>query len=130
MFRPDRAYELVVQWVASSGSIVADMVKPIFYLIFFYFKFLLNFKTIKFVLQISVWQRKAQACGIQIIPIPSDLLALPFTLKSDSLRGPIFIRLNIECLTQNKQFLFEGIFCKILMQFFYKLNLRCKILKF
>ncbi|KZC10817.1 DEP domain-containing protein 5 [Dufourea novaeangliae] len=81
IYKVDHSYELVVQWVASSGSIVADL--------------------------IFVWQRKAQMCGIQMVPIPSDLLALPFTLKSDPLRGPIFIPLNTERLTTNKQQLFE-----------------------
>lgn len=56
-----------------------------------------------------MWQRKAQMCGIQMVPIPSDLLALPFILKSDPLRGPIFIPLNIECLMTNKRHLFEGL---------------------
>ncbi|OAD60256.1 DEP domain-containing protein 5 [Eufriesea mexicana] len=81
IYKVDHSYELVVQWVASSGSIVADL--------------------------IFVWQRKAQMCGIQMVPIPSDLLALPFILKSDPLRGPIFIPLNIECLMTNKLHLFE-----------------------
>lgn len=81
IYKVDHSYELVVQWVASSGSIVADL--------------------------ILAWQRKAQSCGIHMVPIPSDLLALPFTLKSDPLRGPIFIPLNTECLMTNKQFLFE-----------------------
>ncbi|XP_076544250.1 GATOR complex protein Iml1 isoform X8 [Osmia lignaria lignaria] len=81
IYKVDHSYELVVQWVASSGSIVADL--------------------------IFVWQRKAQMCGIQMVPIPSDLLALPFTLKSDPLRGPIFIPLNTECLLENKQHVFE-----------------------
>ncbi|XP_043506700.1 GATOR complex protein Iml1 isoform X3 [Frieseomelitta varia] len=81
MYKVDYSYELVVQWVASSGSIVADL--------------------------IFVWQRKAQMCGIQMVPIPNDLLALPFTLKSDPLRGPIFIPLNTECLMANKRHLFE-----------------------
>ncbi|CAL7950358.1 unnamed protein product [Xylocopa violacea] len=81
IYKVDHSYELVVQWVASSGSIVADL--------------------------IFVWQRKAQMCGIQMVPIPSDLLALPFTLKSDPLRGPIFIPLNVECLMMNKQHIFE-----------------------
>ncbi|XP_017789838.1 PREDICTED: DEP domain-containing protein 5 [Habropoda laboriosa] len=81
IYKVDHSYELVVQWVASSGSIVADL--------------------------IFVWQRKAQMCGIQMVPIPSDLLALPFTLKSDPLRGPIFIPLNAECLMTNKRHLFE-----------------------
>ncbi|KAG7211009.1 hypothetical protein KM043_016376 [Ampulex compressa] len=81
IYKVDHSYELVVQWVASSGSIVADL--------------------------IFVWQRKAQICGIQMVPIPSDLLALPFTLKSDPLRGPIFIPLDTECLMGNKHYLFE-----------------------
>ncbi|XP_078053123.1 GATOR complex protein Iml1 isoform X3 [Augochlora pura] len=81
IYKVDHSYELVVQWVASSGSMVADL--------------------------IFVWQRKAQTCGIQMVPIPSDLLALPFTLKSDPLRGPIFILLNTDCLVTNKQPLFE-----------------------
>ncbi|XP_066583713.1 GATOR complex protein Iml1 isoform X2 [Prorops nasuta] len=81
VFKADHSYELVTQWVASSGSIVADL--------------------------IFVWQRKAQMCGIQMVPIPSDLLALPFTLKSDPLRGPIFVPLHTECLMSNKRYLFE-----------------------
>ncbi|XP_018377289.1 PREDICTED: DEP domain-containing protein 5 isoform X8 [Trachymyrmex cornetzi] len=81
IYKVDNSYELVVQWVASSGSIVADL--------------------------IFVWQRKAQMCGIQMVPIPSDLLALPYTLKSDPLRGPIFIPLDTECLMTNKRHLFE-----------------------
>ncbi|XP_016922139.1 GATOR complex protein Iml1 isoform X5 [Apis cerana] len=81
IYKVDHSYELVVQWVASSGSIVADL--------------------------IFVCQRKAQTCGIQMVPIPSDLLALPFTLRSDPLRGPIFIPLNTECLLINKRHLFE-----------------------
>ncbi|XP_043269598.1 GATOR complex protein Iml1 isoform X3 [Venturia canescens] len=81
LFRSDRSYELVVQWVASSGSIVAEL--------------------------IFQWQRKAQMWGIQVVPIPSDLLALPYTLKSDPLRGPIFIPLDTECLMVNKRYLFE-----------------------
>lgn len=48
-------------------------------------------------------------CGIHMVPIPSDPLALPYTLKSDPLRGPIFILLNIECLMGNKRNLFEGL---------------------
>lgn len=48
-------------------------------------------------------------CGIQMVPIPSDPLALPYTLKSDPLRGPIFIPLNIESLLMNKRNLFEGL---------------------
>ena len=44
-----------------------------------------------------------------MVPIPSDLLALPFTLKSDPLRGPIFVPLDTECLMSKRRYLFEGI---------------------
>jgi len=60
------------------------------------------------------WSRKAQTCGFQMIPIPADPLALPFTHKtpfthkSDPLRGPIFVPLDTECLMGNKSYLFEG----------------------
>lgn len=64
---------------------------------------------IHFLPKIFVWQRKAQMCGIQMVPIPSDLLALPYTYKSDPLRGPIFIPLDTECLMENKRYLFEGL---------------------
>lgn len=69
VFSPDRAYELVIEWEAASGPIVADLV--------------------------SGWARKAQAYGLQMIPLPGDPLALH---KSDPLRGPVFIPLNTECL--------------------------------
>jgi hypothetical protein len=59
------------------------------------------------------WSRKAQTCGLQMIPIPSDPLALPFTHKSDPLRGPIFIPLDTECLMGKKSYLFEGKYCYI-----------------
>lgn len=55
-----------------------------------------------------MWHRKTQLFGIQIVPVPSDLLALPFTAKSDPLRGPIFIPLNTECLLTGKKHVFEG----------------------
>lgn len=43
------------------------------------------------------------------MPIPCDPLASPFSQfeKSDPLRGPIFISLNIDCLLQNRNNLFE-----------------------
>lgn len=43
-----------------------------------------------------------------MVPIPADPLALPFTLKSDPLRGPIYIPLNAEPLLGEKSALFEG----------------------
>lgn len=81
-FRPDQAYEMCIQWAVASGNIVAEL--------------------------IFGWARKAQNCRLQMVPIPADPLALPFTLKSDPLRGPIYVPLNEEPLLRNKNALFEG----------------------
>lgn len=43
-----------------------------------------------------------------MVPIPADPFALPFTLKSDPLRGPIFIPLDTEVLMGERSYLFEG----------------------
>lgn len=60
-------------------------------------------------LKLSGWGRKAQqVCGLQMVPIPHDPLALPYSNKSDPLRGPIFIPLNIKCLEENDR-LFKGL---------------------
>ncbi|XP_014258974.1 GATOR complex protein DEPDC5 isoform X2 [Cimex lectularius] len=80
-YRPDMAYEMVVQWAAASGPIVADLVFG--------------------------WARKAQSCGLQMVPIPADPFALPYSKKSDPLRGPIFIALDTESLMGTKSYLFE-----------------------
>ncbi|CAG9783619.1 unnamed protein product [Diatraea saccharalis] len=81
-FRPDQAYEMCIQWAVASGNIVSEL--------------------------IFGWARKAQNCRLQMVPIPADPLALPFTLKSDPLRGPIYVPLNEEPLLRNKSSLFEG----------------------
>ncbi|XP_077296964.1 GATOR complex protein Iml1 isoform X2 [Arctopsyche grandis] len=81
-WRPYTAYEMCIQWLTASGNIVADL--------------------------IFGWARKAQGCSLQMVPIPADPLALPFTLKSDPLRGPIYIPLNEEPLLRDKAALFEG----------------------
>ncbi|XP_048522891.1 GATOR complex protein Iml1 [Dendroctonus ponderosae] len=72
IFRPDQAYELIAEWLTSSGSIVGEL--------------------------LFGWHRKGQTCGFQLIPIPHDPLALPYSNKSDPLRGPIFVPLNVTCL--------------------------------
>lgn len=78
---PGYAFELVVQWLTASGPIVYDLIYG--------------------------WCRKAQQCGFQLVPIPADLLAEPFTDKSDPLRGPIFINLSISCLEKDGNVLFS-----------------------
>uniref|UniRef100_A0A1B6F1V2 DEP domain-containing protein n=1 Tax=Cuerna arida TaxID=1464854 RepID=A0A1B6F1V2_9HEMI len=86
VYRPDHAYELVVQWVAASGTIVNEL--------------------------ISGWARKAQSNGLLMIPIPPDPFALPCSIKSevvrgDPLRGPVFVPLDTESLMGTKSYLFE-----------------------
>lgn len=73
--RAGHAFEFVPQWLTASGPIVYDL--------------------------IYVWMRKAQQCGFQLVPIPADPLAEPFTDKSDPLRGPIFVPLNVHCLERH-----------------------------
>ncbi|XP_045474095.1 GATOR complex protein Iml1 isoform X2 [Harmonia axyridis] len=77
VFRPDQAYEFIIEWLTSSGSIIAEL--------------------------LNSWNRKAQSCGLQMIPIPHDPLALPYSDKSDPLRGPIYIPLNANCLQKDDQ---------------------------
>ncbi|XP_055702143.1 GATOR complex protein Iml1 isoform X7 [Phlebotomus papatasi] len=81
VFIPGHAFEIVAQWVIASGPIVYDLIYG--------------------------WSRKAIQCGFQLMAIPADPLAEPFTEKSDPLRGPIFIPLDTECLKQKRDFLFE-----------------------
>lgn len=62
--------------------------------------------------QVYNWARKAQTGGFQLIPLPADPFALPYTLKSDPLRGPVFVPLNLECLlTEENNSLFHGNEC-------------------
>lgn len=62
-----------------------------------------------FLVKIYSFARKAQSNGLHLIPVPADPHALPYSLKSDPLRGPVFVALDVECLMDNKSYLFEGI---------------------
>nr|CAD7196096.1 unnamed protein product [Timema douglasi] len=120
LYKPNRAYELVVQWVCSSGTIVSDLVclsgTIVSDLVSSSKELYKPNTTYELVVRwvclsgtivsdlIMGWARKAQSSGFQVIPIPADPLALPFTHKSDPLRGPIFIPLDTECLMGNKMF--------------------------
>ncbi|XP_023034077.1 GATOR complex protein Iml1 isoform X3 [Drosophila willistoni] len=72
VLQPGFAFEIVVEWVTSSGPIVSEM--------------------------IGGWSRKAIHCGYQLVSVPADPMAEPFTKKSDPLRGPIFIPLCVTFL--------------------------------
>ncbi len=45
-----------------------------------------------------------------LVPIPADPFALPFSSKSDPLRGPIYITLSIDSLPQIATKILEGLF--------------------
>lgn len=79
--RPAHAFEICTQWLTASGPIVYD--------------------------HVYVWMRKAQQCGFQLIPVPADPLAEPFTEKSDPLRGPIFVPLAVQSLERDGQNVFR-----------------------
>ncbi|XP_022197522.2 GATOR complex protein Iml1 isoform X3 [Nilaparvata lugens] len=81
IYHPYQAYEIEVQWVAASGSIVSEL--------------------------ITGWARKAQSNSMQMIPVPADPFSLPYAIKSDPLRSPVFVPLNTECLMGSKCYLFE-----------------------
>ena len=54
------------------------------------------------------WARKGCQMGLSVIPVPNDPFALPITLNSDPVRGPIFIQLDTQALqTSPDQILFE-----------------------
>lgn len=73
VFHQHQAYELIVQWLCATGTIVTELM--------------------------VTWQRKAQACGLHLFPVPSDPFALPYSCNSDPLRGPILVPLSVSCLT-------------------------------
>lgn len=72
IYRPYEAFELVVEWMVATGNKAAELVQS--------------------------WARKCNQYGLQLVPIPSDPFALPFSDDSDPLRGPIFIPLDLSCL--------------------------------
>jgi hypothetical protein len=82
VFYPDASLEFIFQWVVCTGPLVAELLQN--------------------------WLRKAQNCGVNLVPIPCDPFALPMSHKADPLRAPIFVPLNISALNMNgKTFLGE-----------------------
>ncbi|GBM99482.1 GATOR complex protein DEPDC5 [Araneus ventricosus] len=74
IYRPYETFELVVEWMVATGNKAAELVQS--------------------------WARKSNQYGLQLVPIPSDPFALPFSNDSDPLRGPIFIPLDLSCLME------------------------------
>ena len=79
-FRPNRSFELRLNWSVATGTIVTELV--------------------------STWARKAQSNGLSIVPLPGDPFALP-SQNSDPIRGPIYIELDTECLKMEDKHIFE-----------------------
>ncbi|XP_059081822.1 GATOR complex protein Iml1-like [Tigriopus californicus] len=78
----DSAFEMTMQWTVASGLAIADL--------------LLN------------TARKAFSHNLALFPLPRDAFALPITLNSDPVRGPIFIQLNTNSLSDFKEVLDEN----------------------
>jgi hypothetical protein len=59
-----------------------------------------NFKGFTWIISelLHNWAVKSQKFGFSLMPVPSDPFALPITLNSDPVRGPIFIELDTDCL--------------------------------
>ena len=72
VYDPDWAFEMVIEWMVATGNAIPDIIA-------------------------RDWSRTKNT-GLHIVPIPWDPFALPFSCKSDPLRGPIYISLNIDCL--------------------------------
>ena len=76
--------------------------------------------------QVQRWSRKTSTL-LHLLPVPSDAFALPETSGSDPLRGPIFVRLNVDALITsgldmlrlypNKRHPFQGLLVEFLFYF-------------
>lgn len=78
----DASLEFIFQWVVCTGPLVAELLQN--------------------------WSRKAQNCGVNLVPIPCDPFAFPMSHKADPLRAPIFVPLNLQALSiDGKDFLDE-----------------------
>lgn len=81
-YHPDYSYEMELQWMVATSSQLVDIVQQ--------------------------WARKTGAGGFHLVPIPNDPFALPFASKSDPLRGPIFIQLNLDELPSKARQYLQG----------------------
>lgn len=67
---PGYAYEVAVEWIAASGSVMNDLVQG--------------------------WNRKALHCNYQLIPVPPDPIADLLPEKLNPFRTPVFVPLNFD----------------------------------
>lgn len=85
-YHPDYSYEMEIQWMVATSNQLVDIV--------------------------TGWARKTASTGFHMVPIPNDPFALPFSSKSDPLRGPIFIQLNLDELPEDARTYLYGNFAK------------------
>lgn len=76
------AFELEVQWEVATGSLLNELVNG--------------------------WSKLSNKFNYHIVPAPIDPFAMPLLTNSDPLRGPIYIRLNLNCLMQEENILFQS----------------------
>ncbi|XP_013383589.1 GATOR complex protein DEPDC5 [Lingula anatina] len=75
-YNPLCAYELTLNWLVCTGPVLGELV--------------------------SGWVRKVSTCSYHLLAVPVDPFALPYTDNSDPLRGPIYVPLNVQCLTDDE----------------------------
>nr|XP_046911895.1 LOW QUALITY PROTEIN: GATOR complex protein Iml1-like [Dermatophagoides farinae] len=71
LYDPEQAFEMIMEWMVATGNAIPE--------------------------KVSTWSR-TKGTNLHIVPIPWDPFALPFSNRSDPLRGPVYISLNIDCL--------------------------------
>ncbi|KAG1657873.1 GATOR complex protein DEPDC5 [Nymphon striatum] len=116
IYNPTHAFEIIIKWMVATGTVLSDF--------------------------LSMWQRKAATHGLQLIPIPSNPFAIPFSGKSDPLRGPVFVPLKLDCIVKNrgKTHLFEEyphkekkkrlvLFQETIVQKFGFIPIQCKLMQ-
>jgi hypothetical protein len=81
-YHPLCAFELEIQWEIATGSLLAELVMG--------------------------WSKLANRFNYHIVAAPVDPFATPIVPNSDPLRGPIFIRLNLNSLIDNEKIIFEN----------------------
>lgn len=103
LYDPEQAFEMIIEWMAATGNAIPELVS-------LWSK--RNKSTTETGLHIGklhlVVEIKVDSIECCIVPIPWDPFALPFSNRSDPLRGPIYISLNIDCLPPKMVERFEG----------------------
>lgn len=82
-YHPLCAFELEIQWEMATGSLLSEL--------------------------IFSWSKLANRFNCHLVPAPVDPFAVPLVANSDPLRGSLYIKLNLNCMIQNENVLFESL---------------------